>query len=66
MKILCNGEERAIEPGTTVAGLVTGLGLNLETVVVEVNRKILQRPEYETTGLAEGDAVELIRFIGGG
>jgi len=34
--------------------------------VVEVNRKILQRPEYETTGLAEGDAVELIRFIGGG
>jgi thiamine biosynthesis protein ThiS len=42
------------------------LGLDPRTVVVELNRKIIRRPQLEETALSEGDAVELVHFVGGG
>jgi len=35
-------------------------------VVVEHNRRIVRRDALGTTRLAEGDAVELVHFVGGG
>ena len=35
-------------------------------VVVELNRDILSRDAYEGTLLKEGDAVEIVHFVGGG
>jgi thiamine biosynthesis protein ThiS len=35
-------------------------------VVVELNRAIVRRPALETTPVRDGDAVELVHFVGGG
>jgi thiamine biosynthesis protein ThiS len=42
------------------------LGLDPRTVVVERNREIVRRPQLSDTALTEGDAIELVHFVGGG
>jgi thiamine biosynthesis protein ThiS len=49
-----------------VADLLRHLQLDPRTVVVELNRRIVRRPQLADTELAEGDAVELVHFVGGG
>ena len=52
--------------GTTLAGLIQFLDIRPETVVSEVNLKIIQTSERPGTLLSEGDRIELIQFVGGG
>ncbi|MFZ5775021.1 MAG: sulfur carrier protein ThiS [Thermodesulfobacteriota bacterium] len=66
MKIVCNGSEREVAPGTRLAGLLTELGLAPDSVVAECDGVILKRDDYESHELTEGSVVELIRFVGGG
>ena len=49
----------------SLAGL-RHLGLDPRTVVVELNRQLIRRPRLADTALANGDAVELVHFVGGG
>jgi thiamine biosynthesis protein ThiS len=64
--LVVNGESRVVPEGTTLAGLLDGLGLDRRAVVVEHNRRIVRRDALESVRLAAGDAVELIHFVGGG
>lgn len=66
MHILVNGESREVPQATTVAALANLLGLNSKTVVVQRNEDIVDRTNYESTVLEDGDQIELIRFVGGG
>jgi thiamine biosynthesis protein ThiS len=66
LEILVNGEPRRVPAPATAADLLRHLGLDARTVVVELNRKIVRRPQLDDTALAEGDAVELVHFVGGG
>jgi len=66
VQITVNDEPRALETGATVADLVAGLGLGPRRIAVEVNRAIVPRVEYEATPPHDGDAVEIIHFVGGG
>jgi thiamine biosynthesis protein ThiS len=66
LEILVNGEPRRVPAPATAADLLRHLGLDARTVVVELNRKIVRRPQLDGTALAEGDAVELVHFVGGG
>ena len=66
MQVIVNDEPRALAPGATVAELVESLGLGPRRVAVEVNRTLVPRAEYAATPLADGDAVEIIHFVGGG
>jgi thiamine biosynthesis protein ThiS len=66
MKIVCNGTVREIGDAMTLLALIRELGLDPETVVAEVEGCIVPRPSYETVVLAEGNTLELIRFVGGG
>ena len=63
---MVNGEPRAMDVGKTVADLVTALGLGPRRIAVEVNRAVVPRAEYGATALRDGDAVEIIHFVGGG
>ncbi len=64
--ISVNGEPREVPPGTTLAGLLERLGLDSRAVVVEHNRRIVRRDGLAAAGLAPGDAVEIVHFVGGG
>lgn len=64
--ITVNGESRAVAAGRSVADLLRDLDLRPELVVVERNREILERSRYDDTPVADGDALELVHFVGGG
>jgi thiamine biosynthesis protein ThiS len=66
LEIILNGETRRVAAPATVADLLRHLSLDPRTVVVELNRQIIRRPELDATKLADGDAVELVHFVGGG
>lgn len=66
MKVHLNGEARDFVEGSTVLSIVRGLGLEPEWVVVERNLDALDRSLWGGTGVAEGDQIEIVRFMGGG
>jgi thiamine biosynthesis protein ThiS len=66
LEILVNGEPRRVPGPATAADLLRHLGIDARTVVVELNRQIVRRPRLGDTTLANGDAVELVHFVGGG
>jgi len=65
MKITVNGEEQATDP-KTILGYLVEIGVNPRAVAVELNLDILEKGEYATTMLNEGDKVEIVQFVGGG
>jgi thiamine biosynthesis protein ThiS len=64
--VIVNDEPRTLDPGATVADLVAALGLGPRRIAVEVNREVVPRAAYGATALRDGDAVEIIHFVGGG
>jgi len=66
MRIHVNGEPRDVADGTTVRALIEALGLAAVPVAVERNEDIVPRALHETTSLHEGDALEVVHFVGGG
>ena len=66
LQIVVNGEDRRVPGPATLLDLLTHLGLDPRTVVVELNREIVRRPRLGKTSLSEGDSVELVHFVGGG
>lgn len=66
MIITINGEERQVQAGISVTGLLEKLQLHTGKVAVERNLCIVPRSQYGETVLEEGDRIEIVRFIGGG
>lgn len=66
MQIVCNGEIKDIEPGTTLVAFLGSLGVDPATVFAECNGVIVKPEEYDTFILPEDARLELIRFVGGG
>ncbi|HAB29474.1 MAG: thiamine biosynthesis protein ThiS [Gemmatimonadetes bacterium] len=66
MQVQVNGKEREVQSGLSVHELVESLDLNPLLIVVELNREILSRDQFKDVHVSEGDAVELVHFVGGG
>lgn len=66
LKLTVNGEGRDLPGGSSVADLLAEIGLAARKVAVERNLEIVPRSQYATTLLADGDAIEIVHFIGGG
>jgi len=65
IQIQLNGELHTIESPATVATLVA-VRKPRPPFSVEVNKELVRRPCYETTGLSDGDQVEIVTLVGGG
>lgn len=66
MQVAINGEAKDIAAGITVLALLEQLGLNPKLVVAQRNEEIVERQEYGSVILEEGDNLEFVRFVGGG
>ncbi|MCH7933897.1 MAG: sulfur carrier protein ThiS [Gemmatimonadetes bacterium] len=66
MQVQVNGKEREIQSGLSVHQLVESFDLDPKLIVVELNREILSRDQFDDVQISEGDAVELVHFVGGG
>ena len=65
MDVVINGERKQVRGGTLLEVLAE-LELDPRAVVVEHNRKIVRRVGLGEVRLEEGDALELVHFVGGG
>jgi len=64
--VTVNGEPRRVPADTSVARLVEELALRTDRCAVEVNREVVPRSSHGTRVLRDGDAVEVVTFVGGG
>jgi sulfur carrier protein len=69
MNVTINGQSRSLEalkPGSSVADLVTALGMQADRVALELNGAIVSRSDWKTVSLGDGDRLEIVHFVGGG
>ena len=66
LTITLNGDPRRVAAGSSVANLLASLDLPAEKVAVERNLAIVPRSTFADVVLAEGDALEIVHFVGGG
>ena len=66
IRIQLNGKEREVDRGLSVRALLESLEVQAGMVVVELNRDILERDNYDKHDVSHGDTIELVHFVGGG
>jgi thiamine biosynthesis protein ThiS len=66
LALTINGEGQVVPGPATVQDLLERLGLDARGIVVELNRRIVRRPDIGRTALRNGDVLELVHFVGGG
>jgi sulfur carrier protein len=67
VELIINGEMIQLpESVKNVSDLLTYFQLNNKIAIVEVNLNIINKQDYETTTLSNGDKVEIVHFVGGG
>ena len=66
LTITLNGEPRRVAAGATIASLLADLGLDASKVAVERNLAIAPRSAFGEIALGDGDALEIVHFVGGG
>ena len=64
--IYLNGQERRVQQGSTISLLLAELKLAEDQVAVEMDRMIVRRPEWHSTEIHSGAAIEVVHFVGGG
>lgn len=65
-QITVNGGPRPLAHLKTVSDLIAELALDPRKVAIERNLAIVPRSAYATTPIMDGDAIEVVGFIGGG
>jgi sulfur carrier protein len=66
MHVRINGELRELPEESTVASLLAHLGVKAQRVAVEVNESVVTKDRYDQHRISQGDAVEIVAFVGGG
>ena len=66
MRVTANGDPVDVVEGASVSDLLGHLGLGGKWVLVERNGEPVRRADLDTTRLAEGDRLELVRAVAGG
>lgn len=67
MSITVNGEQVAVAKDFTVEELLSELKVEMpQYVTVQINDELIDRQDFETLRIADGDTVEFLYFMGGG
>ena len=68
MKIKVNGEERLIQSNKSISlnETIKLLGYSSNTVVVELNKLIINSAEWDEKYIENGDKLEIVSIVGGG
>jgi sulfur carrier protein len=65
MRVTINGKAEEMS-GSTVLEILTAKDVSPQMVAVELNSKMLERDELSSTVVKDGDAIELLFYLGGG
>ena len=64
--IKVNGEDKSIPQNISILKLIESLKINKDRVVIELNKNILKKEQFDSTLLSENDELEIVTFVGGG
>ena len=64
--IQLNGERYEAPESLTVDALLARLEIDSRRVAVELNEFVVKKAAYADTIVRDGDAVEVVNFVGGG
>ena len=65
LRLIVNGQEQRIA-ASTLEELLSRLGIAGNAVVAELNAVFVSPENFSSASLADGDRIELVRFVGGG
>lgn len=65
MRVTINGKTEEVL-GSTVLEILNAKDVSPQMVAVELNSKMLERDELGRTHVKDGDAIELLFYMGGG
>jgi thiamine biosynthesis protein ThiS len=66
LQITLNGDAHEVAGPLTVTELLAQLNIDARRVAVEHNLVVLKRDAFAATTVREGDAIEIVNFVGGG
>lgn len=66
MRIQVNGEPREVNENLSLPDLIASLSLKPEQIAIELNQKVVRRPDWPATTLRNEDKIEIVHFVGGG
>ena len=66
IQVRVNGDATALPEGSTVLDLLARLELDPERVAIELDRRIVKKPEWQGLVLHAGSELEIVQFVGGG
>lgn len=66
MFVKVNGESREMKDGATLYDVIHTLGLEERVMAAAVNMQIVKQDVWKSAVLNDGDAIELLDFVGGG
>ena len=64
--IKLNGKDMEIPVGSTISNLLNITGIKSKMFVVEKNKEIVDKTDYDTCQVSESDVIEIVGFFGGG
>jgi sulfur carrier protein len=65
MRVTINGKTEEVS-GSTVLEILTAKDVSPQMVAVELNSKMLERDQLGSIVVKDGDAIELLFYMGGG
>jgi len=66
IEIRVNGDTRQVPAGSTIETLLQILEIPPDRVAVELDRRIVRKPEWASEQLSTGANLEIVHFVGGG
>jgi len=66
VEIRVNGDRVEVGEPLTIFELLSRFDIDPRRVAVEHNLVVVKRAEYGATTIGDGDAVEIVNFVGGG
>ena len=66
ISVQVNGEPRTVAAGSSIAEMLREIGIDPAKVAVEHNLEVVPRSTLRDVQVRDGDAFEIVHFVGGG
>ncbi len=66
MNIILNGKQFSIDKKMSIKDILVQNNIGGKNIVVEVNKEIISKSQWDQTILKENDQIEIITAVGGG
>jgi thiamine biosynthesis protein ThiS len=66
IQVVVNGAEQTVPAGLNIDRLLEWLKIDASRVAVELNGKIVRKPEWPAAPVHESARIEVVWFVGGG